>query len=331
MKEQFVNEFVASVSNDFDEEVLSKIFKKLTVFVNGYEIKPIETSVALYTDYMPGCYQTYFVTRKIEGMSMKSLEMYDLYLKDFFRQVNKPIKSITTNDIRVYLYKVQTQRGISNRSLDTRRTVINAFFEWCCNEEYIDRNPCRNIKKIKFEEKERKPLSSIELEELRNACVTLRDKALFELLYSTGYRVSEVVNLNKTDVNFETKEVVLFGKGNKHRTSYINARAELALKNYLNSRNDDNEALFVSDRKPHKRLSKFGIEKRIGQLGELAGIQRRVFPHLIRHTTATDGLNRGMGVEEVQAILGHENIATTMIYAKVSKNNVKSHHSKCIV
>lgn len=227
--------------------------------------------------------------------------------------------------------KVQTQRGISNRSLDARRTVINAFFEWCCNEEYINRNPCRNIKKIKYEEKERKPLSSIELEELRNACVTLRDKALFELLYSTGCRVSEVVNLNKADVNFETKEVVLFGKGNKHRISYINARAEIALKNYLNSRNDDNKALFVSDRKPHKRLSKFGIEKRIGQLGELAGIERRIFPHLIRHTTATDGLNRGMGVEEVQAILGHENIATTMIYAKVSKNNVKLHHTKCIV
>lgn len=140
-----------------------------------------------------------------------------------------------------------------------------------------------------------------------------------------------VSQLNKEDVNFETKEVVLFGKGNKHRTSYINARAEIALKNYLNSRNDDNKALFVSDRKPHKRLSKFGIEKRIGQLGELAGIERRTFPHLIRHTTATDGLNRGMGVEEVQAILGHENIATTMIYAKISKNNVKLHHTKCIV
>ena len=299
MKEQFVNEFISSLSDDFDKDILSVLFKKLTVFVSGYEIKPIETSVALYTNYMPECYQTYFVTRKIEGMSMKSLEMYDLYLKDFFRQVHKPIKMIATNDIRVYLYKVQAQRGISNRSLDARRTVINAFFEWCCNEEYINRNPCRNIKKIKYEEKERKPLSSIELEELRNACVTLRDKALFELLYSTGCRVSEVVNLNKADVNFETKEVVLFGKGNKHRTSYINARAEIALKNYLNSRNDDNKALFVSDRKPHNRLSKFGIEKRIGQLGELAGIERRIFPHLIRHTTATDGLNRGMGVEEV--------------------------------
>lgn len=331
MNEQFVNEFVASVSSNFDEDTLRKIFKKLTVFVNGYEIKPVETSAALYVDYIPECYQTYFVTRKIEGMSMKSLEMYDLYLKDFFRQVHKPFKAITTNDIRVYLYNVQTQRGISNRSLDCRRTVINAFFEWCCNEEYINRNPCRNIKKIKFEEKERKPLSAIELEELRNACTSIRDKALVEFMYSTGCRVSEVVNMNKADVNFETKEVVLFGKGNKHRTAYLNAKAELALKSYLEIRTDDNESLFVSDRKPHKRLSKFGIEKRIGQLGELAGIERRVFPHLIRHTTASDGLNRGMGIEEVQAILGHESIATTMIYAKVSKNNVKLHHTKCIV
>lgn len=331
MKEQFVNEFISSLSGDFDKDILNVLFKKLTVFVNSYEIKPIETSLELYTNYMPECYQTYFVTRKIEGMSMKSLELYDLYLKDFFRQINKPIKNITTNDIRVYLYKVQTQRGISNRSLDSRRTIINAFFEWCCNEEYVDRNPCRTIKKIKYETKERKPLTAIELEQLRDSCATARDKAMVEFLYSTGCRVTEIVNINKSDVNFETKEVVLFGKGNKHRTSYLNARAELALKNYLDSRDDDNDALFVSDRHPHNRLKKNAIEKRIGQLGELAGIERNVFPHLIRHTTATDGLNRGMGVEEVQAILGHENIATTMIYAKVSKNNVKLHHTKCIV
>lgn len=331
MREQFVNEFISSLSGDFDEDILSVLFKKLTVFVNKYEIKPVETSIAIYTDYLPECYQVYFVTRKIEGMSMKSLELYDLYLKDFFRQINKPIKNITTNDIRVYLYKVQTQRGLSNRSLDSRRTIINAFFEWCCNEEYVDRNPCRTIKKIKYETKERKPLTAIELEQLRNACATARDKAMVEFLYSTGCRVTEIVNINKSDVNFETKEVVLFGKGNKHRTSYLNARAELALKNYLDSRDDNNDALFVSDRHPHNRLKKNAIEKRIGQLGEIAQIERKIFPHLIRHTTATNGLNRGMKVEEVQKMLGHENISTTMIYAKVAENTVKLNHTKCIV
>lgn len=174
-------------------------------------------------------------------------------------------------------------------------------------------------------------MTAIELEQLRNACATTRDKAMVEFLYSTGCRVTEIVNINKSDVNFETKEVVLFGKGNKHRTSYLNARAELALKNYLDSRDDDNDALFVSDRHPHNRLKKNAIEKRIGQLGKIAQIERKIFPHLIRHTTATNGLNRGMKVEEVQKMLGHENISTTMIYAKVAENTVKLNHTKCIV
>ena len=155
------------------------------------------------------------------------------------------------------------------------------------------------------------------------------EKGLF--YYSTGCRVTELERLDITDVDFQKKEVYLFGKGNKHRTSYLNAKAELAIRNYLASRNDNNPTLFVSDREPHNRIKKAAIEKRIRKLGETSGIGRRVYPHLIRHTTATDGLDRGMPVEEVQQILGHVNIATTMIYAEVSKANVKNDHRRCIV
>ena len=332
MKEQFVNEFISSLSGDFDKDILSVLFKKLTVFVNGYEIKPIETSLELYTNYMPECYQTYFVTRKIEGMSMKSLELYDLYLKDFFRQINKPIKNITTNDIRVYLYKVQTQRGLSNRSLDSRRTIINAFFEWCCNEGYVDRNPCRTIKKIKYETKERKPLTAIELEQLRDSCATARDKAMVEFLYSTGCRVTEIVNINKSDVNFETKEVVLFGKGNKHRTSYLNAKAEVALKDYLEDRKDVNQALFVYDRKPYERLKKSGIELIIRKIMQRTdGLTTHVTPHVFRHTTATMAIDRGMNVVDVSRLLGHSRIETTMEYITDNSESVKNNHKTYII
>lgn len=240
-------------------------------------------------------------------------------------------EEITTNDIRLYLYNTQQTRKICNSTLDGRRTIIHVFCEWAANEGYIGSNPCRNIRPIKYERPKRKPLTGIELEMVRNACKTLKDKAIIEMFYSTGCRVTELERLNIEDVDFIRKEVSLFGKGDKHRTSYLNAKAELALRNYLASRDDNNPALFVSDRRPHGRMKKEAIEKRVRKLGEASGIGRRMYPHLIRHTTATDGLERGMPVEEVQQILGHVNIGTTMIYAEVCKENVKNSHRKCIV
>ena len=331
MREHFVNEFMAVLSNKLTEDALSIVYQSLTLFVSNYEISERNTEVVPYTGYLPECYETYFVTRKIEGMSMKSLELYNLVLKDFFFKLNKEIGKISTNDIRVYLYKNQQERNLSNSTLDTKRTIIHAFFEWTANEGYIGSNPCRNIKPIKYERPKRKPLTGIELEKVRNACDNLKDKALLELFYSTGCRVTEMERLDISDIDFQTKEVLLFGKGDKHRISYLNAKAEIAIKNYLDSRNDNEEALFVSDRKPYGRLKKPAIEKRIRVLGEKSGIGRRLYPHLIRHTTATDGLDRGMPVEEVQQILGHVNISTTMIYAEVSRANVKNNHRKCIV
>lgn len=331
MREQFVNLFLTKLDGNIPDEYLGTVKEQLSIFVNDYEIESRNTEIVPYTGYLPECYKVYFVTMKIEGMSKKTLELYNLYLKDFFMFMNKDIKEITANDIRVYLYTVQSERGISNRTLDGRRSVIHAFLEWATNEEYIPRNPCRNIKPIKYERKERNPLTAMELEQVRNACETLRDKAIVEMFYSTGCRVTEMERMNRSDVDFAKGEVELFGKGDKHRTSYINARAELALKKYLFSRGDDNEALFVSERKPHGRLKKAAIEKVVHQIGERAGIQRNLFPHLIRHTTATDGLDRGMDVTQIQKMLGHSNVATTMIYAKVSEQNVKNEHRKCIV
>lgn len=331
MKEQFVNLFMSRLDGKVNDDELSVIRKELLIFVNDYDISKKCTDVTLYTGYIPECYKAYIVTKKIEGASQKTLELYNLYLMDFFKTLNKDITLITANDIRVYLYNIQAQRGISNRTLDSRRSAIHAFMEWCCNEKYIERNPCRNIKPIKYERSNRTPLSALELEKVRNACITLRDHAIIEFLYSTGCRVTELERLNISDIDFIKGEVLLFGKGDKHRVSYINARAELTLKEYLSNRTDNNEALFVSERNPHNRLKKSAIEKIVRDIGERSDIKRKLFPHLIRHTTATNCLDRGMDVTKIQKMLGHTNISTTMIYAKVSEQNIKNDHKKCIV
>lgn len=199
------------------------------------------------------------------------------------------------------------------------------------SNNYISKNPCKQIHPIKYEAKLREPLTGVEMELIRDACQTRREKAIIETFYSTGCRVSELAILKKTDVDFRKGEVHLFGKGSKHRISYINAKAEVALKKYLFSRSDDCPALFVTDRSPVRALKKEGIESIVRKIGERSGIERRVYPHLIRHTTATDALERGMNVAEVQKILGHEKLDTTMIYAKVCQDNVKYDHKRYIV
>lgn len=329
--ENFAKEFMVKLDGKISESDMATILQELQIFASGYDIQKKETSLTTYEPQIPECYKAYMVSKKIEGLSKETLKTYDLYLKDFLLYIRKPVREITANDIRIYLFSYQRKNGVSNRTMDGRRLVINTFLEWCRTERYIDWNPCSQIRPIKYESKPREPLTGIELELVRDACRTYREKAIIEVFYSTGCRVSEMVNLSKSDVDFVKGEVKLFGKGAKHRISYINARAEVALKKYLFSRRDENPALFVSDRNPHDRLKKTAIEKVVREIGERSGIGRRVFPHLIRHTTATDALERGMNIAEVQKILGHEKMDTTMIYAKVCQENVKHDHRRYIV
>ena len=204
----------------------------------------------------------------------------------------------------------------------------HAFFEWAAGEGYIEKNPCRPIKNIKYERIQKKPLTDIELERVRQACKTVREKALVEFLYSTGARVTEACTVKISDIDFVKGEVVVLGKGNKYRKTYLNARSKILLMQYLNSRDDDSEYLFVGERKPHMQLKKAAVEKILRGIGELAEMDRPLTPHLFRHTLATILLQRGTPITEVQKILGHVNINTTMIYAKVSDDDVKTSHMK---
>ena len=333
MYEQFKNQFTLSLAAIYPTDDVETILRKLDTVAYNYDFSRKETSVAVYNSEMPEMVKTYLVCKKVEGLSDQTIYNYGNALRKFFFTVQKQPEQITPNDIRVYLYQYQELNGTSNRSLDKIRQNICGFFHWACCEGYMERNPGLTIKPIKFEKKERKPLSQVELEYIRRACKNLRDKAMVEFMYSTGCRVSELTAVKKSDIDWNKKSVHLFGKGKKHRTSYLNAKAEVALIDYLNSRNDDNDYVFVSERKPHGQLKKCAVEKIVRQIAERASdnVKKPISPHIFRHTTATTALNNGMPIEDICSLLGHENVATTMIYAKTSKENIQTGHKKYVV
>lgn len=291
--------------------------------------KQVELSTYVYT--IPSLVKTYIVIKKTEGRSDQTLKNYARVLQAFFCWCRKQPEEVTANDIRIFLYEYQNSHRITERTLDKYREMICWFFHWAFNEEYIPRNPARSVKAIKHEVKERQALTQIELEYMRIACNTLREKAILEFLYSTGCRVSELIALKKSDVDWHSGSVHLFGKGKKHRTSFINAKAEVSLREYLKSRTDVSEYLFVSDRKPHGKLTKDAIEKIIREMAKRSNVGKTVTPHILRHTCATQAVNAGMPIEIVSEMLGHSSVNTTTIYAKTSHAKVQSEHLRCVV
>lgn len=332
MYEQFKDQFITSLSINFSAEELRTIGSHLDIIAKDYDISKKETSVVVYEQEIPETVKIYIVSKKISGLSEKTLSLYLMVLKDFFHTIQKQPEKVTANDIRIYLFQYQKVHKISNRTLDCKRTIICSYFNWMAAEEYIIKNPAINILPIKYERKHKRSMSQLDLEKVRLACQTKREKAIVEMLYSTGCRVTELERLNISDVDFETKEVILFGKGDKHRVSYLSARAEVALQDYLNTRCDDNPALFVYERKPHNRLKKSGIEFIIRKIMErTSGVTTHVTPHIFRHTTATTALDRGMSIVDVSRLLGHRRLDTTMEYITVNSDSVKGNHRNCVI
>ena len=332
MRERLKNDLLTMLDQHVTVDTLRKLEPCIETILSNYEVEERKTEIIPYGSDIPETVQNYIVSKKISGLSEKTLYLYLIVLTDFFRTVCKKPEKVTANDIRVYLYQYQKEHGISNRTLDCKRTIICSYFNWMASEEYIIRNPAINMHPIKYERKHKRAMSQLDLERVRLACETKREKAIVEVLYSTGCRVTELERLNISDVNFETKEVMLFGKGSKHRTSYLNAKAEVALKDYLSIRTDDNPALFVYNRKPYGRLKKSGIEFLIRKMMKrTSGITTHVTPHIFRHTTATTALDRGMSIVDVSKLLGHTRIETTMEYITTNSDSVKNNHHNCVI
>lgn len=326
--------FIAKLTGKVPTEFLKIVQTELEIFLSDYDFNERETNLVPLNSF-PECYIVYISSKKIEGKSEKTINAYRFYIESFLHSINKQIDCIGKNDILLYL---NTKNSLSSVSRDNIRRALNAFFSWCVDNEYIKSNPCRTIPPIKGKKNIRHPLTEEEMERLRDAIdnrvrnnsqnIKERDKAIFEFLFSTGARVSELIFCNRSDVSFKDNTVLLFGKGGKYRNSYLNARAEYALTKYLSLRTDDNDALFVTSKKPYKRLSVGAVEKILKQYGESIGIE--CFPHKIRHTMATQGLKHGMPITDIQKLLGHKKTETTMIYAEVLDENIKFNHNKYI-
>lgn len=273
--------------------------------------------------------EAFLSAKHVEGCSRKSLKYYKATIENLFKKIDKSIKHITTNDLREYLDNYQKEGNASKITIDNIRRIFSSFFAWLEEEDYILKSPVRRIHKVKTGTVVKETYSDEAMEIMRDNCRSLRDLAIIDILASTGMRVGELVKLNIEDIDFEGRECVVFGKGDKERKVYFDARTKIHLHNYLKTRDDDNSALFVSLLKPHKRLQISGVEIMLRQLGRKLNITK-VHPHKFRRTLATKAIDKGMPIEQVQQLLGHQKIDTTLQYAMVSQNNVKISHRKYI-
>ena len=273
--------------------------------------------------------QLFITAKQVEGCSLKTLRYYQRTVENLFHTMTGTIIQLSTDDLRSYLARYQAETGCSKANLDNIRRILSSFFAWLEQEEYIIKNPIRRIKKIKTEQTVKETYTDENLEIMRDNCENLRDLAIIDLLASTGMRVGELVQLNRSDIDFENRECIVFGKGKKERPVYFDARTKIHLKNYLNSRVDTHPALFVTLFKNTKRLGIAGVEIRLRKLGQKLGINK-VHPHKFRRTLATKAIDKGMPIEQVQKLLGHAKIDTTLAYAMVNQSNVKHSHQKFI-
>lgn len=273
--------------------------------------------------------QMFLNAKKIEGCSERTVQYYQVTIKHFLRAIDTKVQKISTEEIRQYLVDYQGINDCSKTTVDNIRRNISSFFSWLEEEDYILKSPMRRIHKIKATQVVKTIISDEEIEKLRGSCQHARDLAIIDLLYSTGIRVGELVRLNRKDINFNDRECIVLGKGDKERKVYFDAKAKIHLQEYLEMRSDDNDALLVTLDAPHVRLKISGVEIRLRNLGKQAKVER-IHPHKFRRTMATRAIDKGMPVEQVQKLLGHSQIDTTMQYAIVNQSNVKESHRKYI-
>lgn len=329
MKDKLIAKIQASLAPILSQPQLEELRRTLTNVLHNVEITvktPEPEQDVIDNDEL---LDLFIAAKKIEGCSVKSLKYYQATVHQLFCKLAKPVREISTDDLRNYLASYQEERNSSKVTIDNMRRILSSFFSWLEDEDYILKSPVRRIHKVKTDKPIKETFSDEGLELLRDSCDDIRDLAMIDLLASTGMRVGEMVNLNRDDINFHERECVVFGKGGKERLVYFDARTKIHLQDYLTSRFDSNPALFVSLTKPNERLLIGGVETRLREIGERAEIQK-VHPHKFRRTLATRAIDKGMPIEQVQRLLGHVKIDTTMQYAMVNQANVKNSHRKFV-
>jgi len=326
MENQLITDIEQEMLKHLDNHQMEQLHKVLTHYLREITATPV---AALEENSNDDLLASFLAAKRVEGCSSKSLRYYESTLKNMLLALIKAVKHITTDDLRQYLDKYQQKNGASKATIDNIRRILSSFFTWLEEENIILKSPMRRIHKVKTKTTVKETYSDENLEIMRDHCDSSRDLAIIDLLASTGMRVGELVKLNRADIDFVNRECIVFGKGDKERKVYFDARTKIHLKDYLDTRTDENPALFVSLQKPHKRLQISGIEIRLRLLGRKLNIPR-VHPHKFRRTLATIAIDKGMPIEQVQHLLGHQNVDTTLQYAMVNQNNVKNSHRKFI-
>ena len=330
MYENIRTQITAGLISVFDSSTTQEVLKIIDRVMVDYDITRKETALIVRDNTLVENIKLYVLCMKAKGVSEGATKNNWYTLRKFAASIGKPIGEITTSDIRGYLLRYQMVNGTKNSSLDKIRSAISRFFEWCVEEEIVTRNPCKKIPKIIAEEPNRHALTEEQLEYCRMSCRNKRDTALLEVFYSTGARISEIARLNQDDIDWYDGSITVLGKGKKYYTVYLNAKSRVALKSYLNSRGDNNPALFVTARGA-KRLSKDSIRRFIEAIGKRADIKDVVCPHVLRHTMATTAFRNGASLEVVQHMLNHASPATTQIYAEMDRSKVASEHKRTVI
>lgn len=327
MKEKLITEVMQEMLPYLDNAQMKQLREAMGQALFHYEVT--ESKEPPEDDKNNDLIAMFIAAKRIEGCSEKTLKYYQTTINAMASSLNRNVRHILTEDLRAYLTEYQSRNQSSRVTIDNIRRILSSFFSWLEDEDYIIKSPVRRIHKVKTASNIKETYSDEDLERMRDNCESLRDLAMIDMLASTGMRIGEMVLLNRDDINFVERECVVLGKGDKERVVYFNARAKLHLQEYLESRTDGNSALFVTLRAPHRRIQIGGIEHRLREMGKRLNIPK-VHPHKFRRTLATMAIDKGMPIEQLQRLLGHKRIDTTLQYAMVKQSNVKTAHRKYI-